>query len=402
MLNRLTSYRSGARSLLWVVAVIVVTTTVAAAGIATVRAQDGGEVMVSNMGEVAAWFVGPFAGNSTAVSFTTGTSTVALQKVQLRTNDWPPFADVSIFSDDSGEPGTKLHTLTNPPRVPREQLRFFTSSGFLLSTSSTYWLVIHIPCDAGLSWLHAATATSSLSAAQPGWSLGETKWLSSGGDGWYGPTRHSLGRQPPGLSRTTEDDPFEHMMLAVYASATSTASTSTATSTPNNSATGTPAIWGIPEVGQSLFVGLRCEIFDEDGLGNLKDVTFQWLADGLEVEGATKWGYAIQPTDVGQSIKVRVSFTDDLGNAESLTSEATDAVVQPLTVTGITATSYAENGTSTVATYEVIGAATSTTITWSLTGPDSDDFSISSSGFRVAHRLRHGQHVPRDRERRRR
>ena len=33
-----------------------------------------------------------------------------------------------------------------------------------------------------------------------------------------------------------------------------------------------------------------------------------------------------QQTDEGNTIKVRVSFTDDAGNAEGLTSAATDAV----------------------------------------------------------------------------
>ena len=35
--------------------------------------------------------------------------------------------------------------------------------------------------------------------------------------------------------------------------------------------------------------------------------------------------------DDGKTLTVRVSFTDDAGNEESLTSEATDAVTAPLT-----------------------------------------------------------------------
>ena len=202
------------------------------------------------------------------------------------------------------------------------------------------------------------------------------------------------------------------MLLAIYATATSTSSTSTATTTSNSAATGAPSIRGTPaEVGKRLDVSgdhLLCEISDDDGLSNLKDGTYQWLDDDTEITGATSTWYTVQPDDAAKTIKVRVSFTDDFGNAESLTSEATDPV-PTLYLSGITRVRYAENGTSTVATYEVIGAATGTTITWSLTGPDSDDFSINStvelqfsSGVRVAHRLRHGQHVPRDRERRRR
>ena len=54
---------------------------------------------------------------------------------------------------------------------------------------------------------------------------------------------------------------------------------------------------------------------------------------------------------------------------------ADNAVAPVLTVSGITSRDYAENGTAAVATYAVAGAGTST-ITWSLSGDDSGDFSI--------------------------
>ena len=73
------------------------------------------------------------------------------------------------------------------------------------------------------------------------------------------------------------------------------------------------------------------------------------------------------------------TITDDSGNEESLMSEATGAVSN-LHLSGITTTDYAENGTSTVATYAATGAANGDTIAWSLTSDDSDDFSISNSG----------------------
>ena len=50
----------------------------------------------------------------------------------------------------------------------------------------------------------------------------------------------------------------------------------------------------------------------------------------------------------------------------------------PLVVAGNTSTDYAENGTSPVATYSVADAGG--TVTWSLFGYDSGDFSISSAG----------------------
>ena len=41
--------------------------------------------------------------------------------------------------------------------------------------------------------------------------------------------------------------------------------------------------------------------------------------------------YTADDGDVGKTLKVRVTFTDDAGNEESVTSAATAAVKQPLT-----------------------------------------------------------------------
>ena len=117
-------------------------------------------------------------------------------------------------------------------------------------------------------------------------------------------------------------------------------------------------------------------ITDIDGLDNVV-YSYQWLADGADIAGATSSTYTIQSSDVGKAIQLRVTFTDDLGNKESLTSVALPAVLG-LEISGVSATDYAENGTSTVAVYAATGA--NGTVTWSLTGVDSDDFSISSSG----------------------
>ena len=53
-----------------------------------------------------------------------------------------------------------------------------------------------------------------------------------------------------------------------------------------------------------------------------------------DISGATGSTYTAVEADEGERLKVRVSFTDDAGNAESLTSAATDAVAarpEPLT-----------------------------------------------------------------------
>ena len=94
---------------------------------------------------------------------------------------------------------------------------------------------------------------------------------------------------------------------------------------PNTPATGLPTITGNAQVGETLTAGAT-GISDGDGLGNAA-FNYQWLADDAEVNGATDSTYTLAATDAGKSIKVRVSFTDDAGNDEELTSAATGAVV---------------------------------------------------------------------------
>ncbi|MYB28376.1 MAG: hypothetical protein F4X38_04475, partial [Acidimicrobiaceae bacterium] len=96
----------------------------------------------------------------------------------------------------------------------------------------------------------------------------------------------------------------------------------------NISATGQPAITGTAQVGQTLTADTS-GISDADGLTN-PTFLYQWLrSDGTtdtEIAGATSTTYLVTTDDVGKTIKVRVSFDDDLGNPESLTSAATAAV----------------------------------------------------------------------------
>ena len=100
----------------------------------------------------------------------------------------------------------------------------------------------------------------------------------------------------------------------------------------NSPATGRPAISGTAQVGETLTADTS-GISDADGLA---DATFayQWLADGTGIAGATGDAYILTTSEMGKIIKVRVSFTDDAGNEETLTSTATGTVspaVQPQT-----------------------------------------------------------------------
>ena len=97
--------------------------------------------------------------------------------------------------------------------------------------------------------------------------------------------------------------------------------------TPNNPATGAPTIIGTAQVRETLTAGTS-NIADDDGLANVS-FSYQWLADDTEVQGATNADYTLADADEGQTIKVRVSFTDGAGNQEMLTSAPTAAVAAP-------------------------------------------------------------------------
>ena len=95
-------------------------------------------------------------------------------------------------------------------------------------------------------------------------------------------------------------------------------------STTNTAATGAPVIDGTARVGETLTADTS-GIADQDGLNNVA-YSYQWLADGADIAGATSSTHTLTADDEGKAIRVRVSFTDDAGNEESLTSAATEPV----------------------------------------------------------------------------
>ena len=102
---------------------------------------------------------------------------------------------------------------------------------------------------------------------------------------------------------------------------------------PNSPATGAPTIGGTPQVEETLTAD-TANIADQDGLTNVS-YSYQWIAGGSDIAGATGSTYTLTSSEQGQTVQVRVTFTDDRDNSESLTSIATVAVAaapEPLTV----------------------------------------------------------------------
>ena len=88
----------------------------------------------------------------------------------------------------------------------------------------------------------------------------------------------------------------------------------------NTPATGVPGITGTALAGETL-TATKDRIEDEDGLTGAV-FAYQWLVDGAEINGATDSSYTLVAADEGKPIEVRVTFTDDAGNEDSLTSNA--------------------------------------------------------------------------------
>ena len=100
---------------------------------------------------------------------------------------------------------------------------------------------------------------------------------------------------------------------------------------PNSPATGAPTIGGTPQVDQTLTANTSA-IQDADGLQNVS-YQYQWLAAGSAITGATGSNYQLTAAQQGKTIQVRVTFTDDADNGETLTSAATVAVAAPTPLT---------------------------------------------------------------------
>ena len=297
-------------SMVWLLAVAVALVLVVS-NIAPATAQSTTTVMVSNLGEApearqrSRIIVG--MGQAYAHSFHTGSTAVTLEKVRLYLRGLGSAPAVTIRADSSGEPGRSLQALTIPTIdsliTTHEDL---TTTGYVLAADTTYWLVLHrqwgsdnIRIDTSIC--DRLSTPEGETTGEVGWSLGESIFFGLGS---------SWKVSPIGCRR---------MRMAVYA-------TSSQNQAANSPATGWPGITGTVLAGETL-TATTDRIEDEDGLTNAV-FAYRWVRQDLatstdaDIEGATSSTYTVTEADEGKAIKVRVTFTDDAGNAESLTSDA--------------------------------------------------------------------------------
>ena len=190
-------------------------------------------------------------------------------------------------------------------------------------------------------------APTGLAATANGPSQIDLAWTAPASTGGSAITGYKIEVSPDGSSWSdlvadtgSTDTAYAHMGLdpattrhyrvsAINAVGTSNASDSddTTTVSTNTAPTGAPTITGTAEVGETL-TAVTTGIADADGLTS-PAYTYQWIrVDGTEADiaGENSTTYTLVDADLGTTLKVRVSFTDDASNSETLTSAATATV----------------------------------------------------------------------------
>ena len=290
------------------------------------------QFLVSNLGvNVAVGIMRPLnaARSGFAQAFTTGTKTggYALGSVGIRVSH---FLDGSAVGDhlrvtingaaSGGEPGESHCTLTNPSTFSAPGVIAFAAPAGAgscpqLATETTYFVVIEwvSPSGTGSFALIPQTYPTEETAA--------TEEDPGGAEGW------SIADQAYYLSVSSDArtwaayDETASFKIQVKEAAVTAAKA-------NSPATGLPTISGTAQVGETLTADTSA-IIDEDGLDDVS-YSYQWIwsdngAD-TDIAGETDSTYTLVLADLGKTIKVQVTFTDDADNEETLTSVATVAV----------------------------------------------------------------------------
>ena len=174
---------------------------------------------------------------------------------------------------------------------------------------------------------------------------------------------------------TFEDDASNAETLTSAATATVVAK--------NTPATGAPTITGTARVGETL-TAATTGIMDADGLAS-PTYAYQWIRENgtdADISGATSSAYTLVVADEGTTIKVKVSFTDDDGNSETLTSAATATVAAATTptISAVAVTSTPQLATDTYGEGEEIQFTVTFSEAVTVTGMPQFVFSLGNAG----------------------
>ena len=155
----------------------------------------------------------------------------------------------------------------------------------------------------------------------------------------------------------------------------------------NAAPTGAPTISDtMPVVGETLTADAS-GIGDADGLTGAA-FTWRWLRvvpGGTETQVGTGQSYTVVAGDVGATLKVEASFTDDDGTAESVTSDETAPVTTnaaPTFADTAVTRGVAENAVAGTNVGAPVAAtdADGDTLTYTLSGTGSGNFAVDANG----------------------
>jgi Ca2+-binding RTX toxin-like protein len=101
---------------------------------------------------------------------------------------------------------------------------------------------------------------------------------------------------------------------------------SVAVTSTNRAPTGAVTLSGTATQGQTLTAANSLADLDGIPTSGSGAIAYQWLADGVAISGATSSALVLGQALVGKALSVRASYTDNFGQAETVTSAATSVV----------------------------------------------------------------------------
>ena len=260
--------------------------------------------LVSNVGQAAGAtdIVGAFGADRTvqAQAFSTGAGVggYALGSVRIPIADFDGTDAVRVAvhaADGSGDPGERLFALANPGTIADDAFNTFTAPpATVLKRSTTYFVVVEAP--AGTFGVGDTAADGEDACTSDGWGLadGLRSRFSAAGDWTIDPAALRIAVRGAGAE--------------------------------DSAATGAPAIAGTAAIGEELTASLGT-IADANGLpaGTFPaGYELQWISgdaddfsNPVEIAFANGETHRLTEAEDGRRVKVRVSFVDSGGVAET-------------------------------------------------------------------------------------
>ena len=266
--------------------------------------------MVQNLGQTDDGYRSVGGANRKVLSqgFTTGSDAHLLQGIGVNIEgsgsnfpDGPTSVSVAVHADSGGKPGAKLFDLVSPTEFAAGHTFFEAPPGTTLAASTSY-VVVWSHLGGTVHRMRKTSSNSEDSGALTGFSIANTFY------------------QGADLDNMAADPGSDVLEIAVYRSR----------NLPN--ATGRPRVFASAE-GTGILFADPAGIDDPDGLPfvvrsnviKVRHFSYQWIRVDAETAAETLVGvdspsYQRVDADVGHLIKVRVSFIDDTGALEGLTS----------------------------------------------------------------------------------